>query len=292
MSESAKDEARRSLDAVARVALSTRDPKVYAFAFGWCAGRVEATAGACRMLSAEQWSRLDPGNAMPWQHMLGTAAALGDEAARDETLFRIANAVRNDADLFATAGAVLDAAPDGDATMLASWGLVTQVIGAAAARTLPPYQALMTMCKGDALKDANRLQTCAAVAETLAERSDALIARMIGVAIGKELGWPAARRDRMRGEHESYLGSLSMDTTDMLGLGCAKMRRNFAMLRRSAAVGETGVLREWVAKSGKTADEFIREQRARERHREAAAAKYQREEAASAAAASAAAVQR
>ena len=292
VSERAKDAAKRSLDAVARVALSTRDPKVYAFALGMCAGRVGATAGACQMLSAQQWSRLDPGNAAPWLHMLGAATVHGDVAARDEALFRIANAQRNDADLFSTAGAVLDASPDDDASVLASWGLVTQTINAAAAGTLPPYQALMTMCKGDALKDANRLQTCAAVAETLAERSDALIGRSIGVAIGKELGWPAARRDRMRGEYESYRASLSMDITDVMGLSCAKMRRDFAMLRRNAAVGETGALREWVAKSGKTPEDFIREQRARERQREVAAAKYQREQAASAAAASAAAAQR
>ena len=164
MSEKAKDEARRSLDAVGRVALSTRDPRVYALAFGRRVGRVGATAGACQIFSAEQRSRLDPGNAAPWLHMLDAVAVRGDVPARDESLFRIANAQRNDADLFSTAGAVLDTAPDDDASVLASWGLVTKAISAAAAGTMPPYQAVMAMCKGDGLEDANRLQTCAAVA--------------------------------------------------------------------------------------------------------------------------------
>ena len=290
--ESAMEAARRSLDAITRVAMSTSDPKVYALALALCAGKTGTVAGACGMLSAAQWSRLDPGNAAPWHPLLAAAKVRGDTAAQNEALFRIANAPRNDVNMFSAAGAVLDAALDDDASVLAAWGLVTDAVSVGAVFAIPAYQELTAMCKGDALRDANRLQTCAAVAETLAERSDTMIGRNIGVAIGKQVGWPVERGERMRGEYESYITSLGTDRSDLMGLGCATMRRDLALWRRHAALGETGALREWVAKSGIKPEAFIREQRARERQRDVAAATYQREQAASAAAASAAAAQR
>ena len=290
--DSAMEAARRTLDAITRVAMSTSDPKVYALALALCAGKTGTVAGACGMLSAAQWSRLDPGNAAPWHQLLAAAKVRGDTAAQNEALFRIANAPHNDVNMSSAAGAVLDAALDDDASVLAAWGLVTDAVSVGAGLAIPAYQALTAMCKGDALRDANRLQTCAAVAETLAERSDTMMGRMIGVAIGKQVGWPVERGERMRGEYESYITSLGTDTSDPMGLGCGKMRLDLALVRRNAALGETGALREWIAKSGMKPETFIREQRVRERQRDVAAATYQREQAASAAAAGAAAAQR
>lgn len=293
ISESAREEAVRVLDAAARIALSTSDPKVYRFAFTLCAGKSWAAGSACRMLSPEQWSRLDPGNAAPWQQVLAAARLRGDKAAQDEALFRVASARHADNGFFAAADAVLGAAPGDDASVLASWGLVTEALGIASAGLLPGYEPLMTMCKGDALQDANRLQTCAAAADALADRSSTLIGRSIGVALGKQVGWPVARSDRMRGESESYGASLAPPAGDTMGLGCATMRRNLALMRRYAAVGESTVMREWIANSGNTPEDFIREQRARELQREAAAAAQdQRDEAASEAAAGAAEAKR
>lgn len=293
VSESARKAARHTIDAVARMAVSSTDPKVYGFAFGLCRSRAGSAAGACQMLSAEQWSRLDPGNAEPWQHILAAATARGDAVAQDQALFRIAKAQRSEAGLFGAAGAVLDTAPDDDAAVLPVWGLAMEAFSIG---PMPMLGATKAMCRADALADANRRQICTAVAETLAERSDTLLVRRLGESLGKEVGWPAERSDRMRGEFESYTTSLSSDANpeaDVKGSNCAGERRMLAMMRRHATVGEAGALREWVAKSGKTPDEFIREQRAREGQRAALAtdaAEKSPEQAPSGAAANAAAV--
>lgn len=41
----------------------------------------------------------------------------------------------------------------------------------------------------------------------MVERSDTLIERGIGTAIGRQLGWPAERVDRLSGETTDYMSA-------------------------------------------------------------------------------------
>ena len=256
-------------DALARMALSSSDPRVYALALHVCGGPLHS-AGACQMLSAAQWARLAPANAAPWFAMLSAARAANDAAAQDEALHRIATAKRSDQSFFAIPAAVLAAAPAGEASSMAALLLVVEAIGLQAAVALPSYQPIVTFCKGPALRDENRRQTCAAIAETMVERSDTLIERGIGRAIGRELGWPAERIDRLGGEMNDYMTTAS-PATDPTSPSCGPLRRELDRVRRQALIGETGALLEWVAQSGKRPEDFAREQRLREARREQAA---------------------
>ena len=278
--------AARARDALARLAASSRDPQVYALAFKVCSGKRSAQEGACQLISAEQWARLDPGNASPWLFMLASAKARNDTAAQNDALYRIASAQRSDLGFFKVAGVILDAAPDDEDSKLATRAIAVEAIGFEAAVTLPDYQPLTAACRGEALADPNRRQTCAAIADVLAERSDTLIDRAIGAAIGRQVGWPVERNERMRGEYAGYTESLSPAPSERPDLGCRAIQREIDVVRRRAALGETGALREWVAQSGKKPEDFIREQRARQRAQDAA--QYRAEQPASAAAASAA----
>ena len=49
--------------------------------------------------------------------------------------------------------------------------------------------------------------------------------------------------------------------------GCRALEREMATLRRHAALGELGVLREWIAKSGKRPEDFEAEGRLRRKQR-------------------------
>ena len=269
-------------DALARMAAATGSAKVYALAFKAC-GSGSVRAGACQLISAEQWARLDPTNAMPWQFLL--ASARTDRAALEEALFRIASAQRSDIGYFDAAGAILAAMPDGDDAKLARWAMASAALGIEATVALPPLQVVTAACRGDALRDANRGQTCAGVAESLSERSDTLIGRAIGVAVGRQIGWPAERSDRMRGEYDAYVSSMAPAVEQAEDLGCARVQRDLDSVQRHARLGEIGSLREWVAQSGRTSEEFIREHRARQQAREAEGEAARREAAASAAAA-------
>lgn len=270
-------------EALAQRAVSSTDPRAYALAFNICRSN-QRNDGACQMLSASQWARLDPGNAIPWLTLLSEAKNRKDRAAEDEALHRIATAQRSELGFFAVPGLVVNAASADDASVLAAWAMATEMFGYESAWSLPSYQHVAVACKGTELRDANRRQTCAAIADVLTERSDTFIDRTIGAAIGKQLGWPAERNDQIRGELNAYTESLSPPSAGRQSLACADMRRDLEGLRRNAALGETGALREWVAQSGKKPEAFVREERARQK----LALEYSRAFAASAAASAAA----
>jgi len=259
-------------DTLARMAATTSDPRVYALAFNTC-GRAQPAEGACQLLNPEQWARLDPDNAAPWLFVLEQAAQRRDAAAQSEALFRLSTSARSDQYFFAVPGLVIEHLPTDEAAMPAVLTLAANAIGIAAAWSMPGYQTLLEQCKPSALRDANRRQTCGAAAELLVERSDTLLDLGIGVALGKRLGWPEDRIDRLRGEQSAYLESLG--TSSALGPadGCVGIRRDLGTVGRHARLGEVGALREWVAQSGRSSADFIRaEHEAQVRMVEAASA--------------------
>jgi hypothetical protein len=248
-------------DALARMAAATNDPQVYALAFNTC-GRAQPNAGACQLLSAEQWARLDPDNATPWLFVLEQAGQRRDVAAQNEALFRLSASRRSDQHFFALPGLMLMHLSGDEAALPAALVLATEAIGVEAAWSLPGYQNLVAMCRPPALRDSNRRQTCSAVAELLVERADTLLERGIGTALGRHLGWPAERLERLRGEQTAYGQMLAAKGADTPFGGCAEIRRDVAFVERQARLGEVGAMREWVAQSGLQSEDFIRTERA------------------------------
>jgi hypothetical protein len=250
-------------DALARQALAATDPRVYALAFNACGGNKHAD-GACQLLNAAQWARLDPTNATPWLHVLAAARERNDRAGQDEALHRIATAQRSEVGFFAVPGLIANAAPAGDApALLASW---TMALESVVMQPRPSYQPLLTACRSETLRDANRRQTCSAIATLLTDSADTLIERGIGATLGQQLGWPAERNDSLRGSYRAYAEHRAAMLTPGPGgshFGCAGLRRGLEMFRQSAARGgEMGGLREWLAQSGKTPEGFARDERA------------------------------
>ena len=249
---SAGEDARVWRDALVQRAVSGNDPSTYALAFNSC-GRDQRTEGFCAMLSAAQWARLDPENTGPWLAILADAKQRKDRAAENEALHRLATAHRSELGTFTLPGLVVNAAPDDDVAVLAAWAMATEMIGAAAAWGMPGYQHVMEACKGTALRDANRRQTCAGIAEVFSEHSDTVLERMFGAHIGEQAGWPTGRSERLRAEYAAYMASLMAANASgegQPGIGCAALRRDLDGLRRRARLGEPGVVREWVAQSG------------------------------------------
>lgn len=262
-------------DALARMAVSSTDPGVYALAFRACGINGD---GACQMLSAEQWAQLDPGNAAPWLYMLSAAHQHSDVALQNEALHRIATAQRSNAGYLAVPGQISAAVRSDETSMFAALNMTVEAIGLQAATAIPPYQPLVADCSGVALRDSNRRQTCAAIAEVLVARSDTLLERLIGLRVGQHVGWPAERVDQLRGEFNAYTQHAEplvvMDYRGA-GLGCAQVRRSLDAVHRRAVEGEVGEMRAWVARSGKTPEEFVSEERARRKAVLAASARDQ-----------------
>lgn len=246
-------------DALAQMATTTRDPRVYALAFNVCGAM--PNEASCQRLSAEQWARLDPGNAAPWLFALDRAEQRRDMAAQNEALHRIATSARSDQHYFALSGLVLAHTPSDDAAMSAKLTLAVEMIGIAAAHSVPGYQGLTHACSGAALKDSNRRETCSAVAELFVAGSDTLIERSIGVRLGEKLGWPAERVDRLRGEFAAYTESVAAASVAGPPDACLGTARVLDGLARNVRLGEVGALREWVARSKKKPEDFIRTER-------------------------------
>lgn len=252
-------------DALAGLAVATRDPRVYALGLKACR-HASADDGHCRQVNAAQWARLDPDNAAPWLFALATAEATGDRLAQGEALFRVAAASHNDLYTYDTAAAIVDASPDDDASLLGVWLATRAELALEASMASTEPGSLHEVCGGSALADSNRAQTCAAVADLLTDRSTTLADRRLGARLGARLGWSAARLERVRIENEAYAASLAEfegaadvgSTVDDAGpWACATLRRQLNDILQRTEVGEIGAAREGLARRGRRVEYFV-----------------------------------
>ena len=253
-----------SRESLARFAATTADPAVYALAYRMC-GSGRLRDGACGLLSAEQWARIDPGNAAPWQEVFAAAQARQDSSAANEALHRIATSQRSSQRYFQLPGLVVEAAPPDDGLRNGVFVLTVEAIGIQAAWSMPGYQPLVSACRRDALRDSNRRQTCESIADLLAERSDTLIERMLGGAVGRQVGWPEERIERMRAELQAFTNSAYAGVQPREAMGCEAIKRMNDDVRNKARLGEVGAMREWLAHEAPPADELLRRYRAERR---------------------------
>ncbi|MGZ5747752.1 MAG: hypothetical protein ACXWJ3_16380 [Caldimonas sp.] len=266
-------------DALARLAQSTTDPVVYAWAHAAC--RRARGASACQLVNAAQWTRLDPDNAVPWLALADEARARGDGAAVDDAMFHVASAARFDASEGQLAAVLLDHAPAGESSLLGAAHLATQAIGFGSADAARSLQALGSYCRGRDLGDGNRRETCERIATLAAERSTSLLAQSIGISIGKRLGWPAQRLQAAEDERWAFNAvSMAQERGPTAEAGCAWAQNAVQQIRDRAEVGEVEAARRNVAATGRSVKELGVE--ARQRYA-AARAQFAREAAAASA---------
>ena len=259
---------------LADMAMHGDDARIYALAIGACNRRRDDAA--CAQLSFEQWARLDPDNGYPWMFVADEAVQRRDDATRDEALYRLSTATHVDSGAYDAPRVIASRATRDDASLLAAFGLAAQTFGIEAARPFP-YQTILQACRLRIEQDPNRWQTCSGAASALAERSDNLLSRAIGRAMGKRLGWPTDRLDRLGGEaarwskHQGDVGAQALE--EARTGSCDGIRRWLDALARSDRQGEIGVLKAALAASAVSDDELLRLGRAERERREAVLAR-------------------
>lgn len=222
--------------ALAGMARTTSDPRVYALAFRAC--RPSNDRDGCQALSVQRWVALDPGNAAPWLFALDDAVSAGDVSGQEAALFHLAGSNRVDDRFDTPIGPIIDAAGLGGAEPAAANGLAVEAIGLSAAQI--GYEFTLTkLCRASAPADANRMQLCLASARLLADHSDTTLTRAIGVSLEARLTGDRRRLERQRATPtDPVFKALDAPTS------CAQLRLNLQVWRRLAQVGEIGLLHD------------------------------------------------
>jgi hypothetical protein len=251
------------LDAHANMALATSDPNVYALVYGECSRQ---SSTLCGMVTATHWTELAPDNVYAWLALAEEASQRDDEAAEEKAIQRAARATTASEGGAWLVPRILASVPDDRDAALAALDLSLVAYDIDASRTWVPFGMLIRVCSSERTTDPARRRACAAIADTMAERSETLITRNLGLGVASRLdahdGWPRDRIDRLRGEGKAWL---EVDTGEMLPVwqpdqlyACGVARDRLTRLRALAGQTETARLRAWVAASGRSAEDFIR----------------------------------
>lgn len=258
--------AARARDELASMAAFKGTPQIYAWAMRAC--QQQRGEGVCRMLSADQWARIEPGNAMAWLHVAADARLRRDEPAVAEAMYRVSHAAKSDARQGALAGAVLAKLPP-EADMLSRIGLAHELHRLDMRMELP-LVAASQYCGVSEVRDANRQQVCAAVAEVLVRRGSTRAEAVLGLSIGERAGW-SAERVAAAGEERDALAQMSVaDRAD--AWSCHAMAQSLARILQTARLGELATLRIALKQSPESAAVLARRYRDAKATRVASAA--------------------
>jgi len=178
---------------------------------------------------------------------------------------------------------VADHAPQDERSIIGNEMAVGQAIGIES--HLASWQSVFDYCGVKATSDSNRRETCERVAALLVERSTTLVARSMGVGIGRRLGWSGERLNALADQRdaESMAERLSAGNPAQDDrMNCSAMRTHIERIRAVAEFGEIETLRRDVEASGQSVAKLAAESR---RLHEADVRRIAAEEAASAASA-------
>ncbi|MGA0609489.1 hypothetical protein [Caldimonas sp. KR1-144] len=236
---------RETRDLLAAMAARTHDPQVYALAWSACTttlGPRASMGAACAALRTAQWSRLDPDNGLPWLVALEQAAERGQAAEFDDALYRLGQARRIEQGFGRAAATLLSLPlpelPEGLQALAALDAIGIEQVA------LPGWPALQQACGGARLADPNRRTLCQAVAERLVHDADTQGLLGLGLALGRELGWPAERLADLEAERKDAADALTAQLPSGHPTTCdgvAALRSHF---QRVATLGEVGAARQ------------------------------------------------
>lgn len=242
------------IDRLARLAAVSQDSVVYAIALEACTGWSSVDAGNCALLNRAQWARLDPDNAQAWLALAQEAQQRHDMVGEDEAMYRAAHARGSDTRVGLLPNLV-------DEALGAQTPLLLRTLALRASWSMQPALELShagqayAYCSANAVADANRRGTCEAMAEALSLRSTSLSDLGIGLAIGRNVGWPTQRLQALQQEQEaiSEAGGLLANGVDF---SCEAVDRMQGWTRRIGARGELQAMRDVVAQSGRSIEDW------------------------------------
>jgi len=184
-----------------------------------------------------------------------------DTATLDEAMFRMAHANTSDA-RFGTVTALAAVHMPGDVTLLAKHVVLTELIDAEAATVLQGYWVVRQYCSATSVRDANRQQTCAALADVLATKGTSLLDVSVGLMLGELVGWSPERVQAVSDERDAMMQiGVKSQPEPRHAWSCDALGKTTRDLTELGQYGEVGSLRRALRQSGESVAELARRQR-------------------------------
>jgi len=259
----ASADASRAVDKLARLAAGSRDPLVYRLAMEGChspsPGRPPAPA--CQLVSVEQWTRLDPDNAIPWMTLAAAARERADAGAEAEAMYRASIASASNSHWGVLPSIVSQALPTNLPTLGKTIAIsdAWEMQGVVALPLLAGARAASQFCSGEALRDSNRRQTCETLASVLVDKGKTSVDVNIGWGVRERLGWPKERVQAIRDEQQALLDASGQHLSQAGELSCEGVQRMTQWASLTDQLGELGAAREVFRRSGKSLEQATRE---------------------------------
>ena len=244
---------------LARLAVASQSPEVYAMALEACKPSTVVAAGNCSLLSRAQWVRLDPDNAHPWLELAAEARSRQNAEAEGDAMQHAARARRIDTRKTLLSNLV-DKALGPNVPLL---GRTLALAAAWSAQTAwePSHSAqVAAYCSKDAIVDPNRHETCQGLAQMLSQLGTSLEDLRLSLMVGKSLSWAEPRLQAMQQEHDAIREAGGADAIGV-DFSCNAVERIQAWMRQVGAHGEMQTLRDRLARSGRSATEWSAQSR-------------------------------
>ncbi|MEN9868043.1 MAG: hypothetical protein RL748_3633 [Pseudomonadota bacterium] len=253
----------QQLNALARLALNSADPQIYALAFHACQSvGAGSKSGYCGQISAAQWVHRDPDNGSALLYLiseLGTSPQAGTKAALDDALFRLSQAKKFDAGLLSLAQ-FQQRERDKLNDPFVQFAFMLYGQNGYTNLALPAFQNVLVSCKPEALRDANRRQVCDGIARKLLSDDAMLISHGIGKLMAHKLGWPEPKLAELDEEFYAMLeimrelsdnnaqqASSTATGAKKIELDCQLALRGSRHMERSMELGEVALARQMLA---------------------------------------------
>jgi hypothetical protein len=253
-----RDAAREEL---VQLALATKDGAVYALAHTRCIKGLEdfTSQSSCPQLSLDDWTRADADNAVPWLQLAAKARREGDGTNEAAAMAHAAQAHRYEPYILSLLSFAQPAMPD-DMSAADRWILTTELIGVEAAMPMP-YQPLFQYCSRDAQSDVAVGRQCNALAELMVNNGGTLLDLSVGKGLGARVGWPAERVEKLTQEMKASIQAINeMTGTDPTQQwSCDSVARGNVYTSQLQELGERGLARQAIERSGESVAELARD---------------------------------
>lgn len=244
--------------ALVDLALTSGDLDVYVAALSACSG---ATSGACSRVSYARWAEIEPDNAVAWLMAATEANAKKDVVARDAALQRAATAKAYNSRAPSMAPIMASDAVRTLSPLMQS-AIASEAFGVFPTTAFQMTNGITSYCGKTEEMIGARRETCDAVASTILEKDETLIAAMSASAIGKRVGWSEDRLQSIKDEYRvASTHMMSFVDTPNMFFTCDSLIKMNQFTQKMLTLGERSAAREFVKSTGKSVAELAAEYR-------------------------------